>query len=88
MSKPAKSGATFALGILAFAVALALSEGLRRKALDVLFGPEEQFQFTPPATATSPTVVAENRPEAPAVPATSDLGEDIDGHVDDPPRPE
>ncbi len=31
--------------------AFALSEGLRNKALDALFGKEEQFQYTPPATA-------------------------------------
>lgn len=30
--------------------AFALSEGLRNKALDALFGKEEQFQYTPPAS--------------------------------------
>jgi hypothetical protein len=31
--------------------ALALSEGLRNKLLDALFGKEEEFQYTPPAPA-------------------------------------
>jgi hypothetical protein len=37
--------------------ALALSEGLRNKLLDALFGKEEEFQYTPPAPAPteSPT---------------------------------
>jgi hypothetical protein len=32
-------------------VALAVSEGLRNKLLDALFGKEEEFQYTPPAPA-------------------------------------
>jgi hypothetical protein len=37
------------------ALALALSESLRSKVLDTLFGAEEEFQYTPPAgTATTP----------------------------------
>jgi hypothetical protein len=38
------------------ALALALSEGLRSKVLDALFGAEEEFQYTPPppAPATPP----------------------------------
>jgi hypothetical protein len=36
-------------------VALALSEGLRNKVLDALFGKEEEFQYTPPTpTPTEP----------------------------------
>lgn len=31
--------------------ALVLSEDLRNKALDALFGSEEEFQYTPPAAA-------------------------------------
>ena len=33
--------------------ALALSEGLRNKVLDALFGKEEEFQYTPPAATPS-----------------------------------
>ncbi len=29
--------------------AIALSEGVRNKALDLLFGAEEEFQYTPPS---------------------------------------
>jgi hypothetical protein len=35
-------------------IALAASEGLRSKALDLLFGAEEEFQYTPPATPAPP----------------------------------
>jgi hypothetical protein len=31
-------------------IAVAASEGLRSKALDMLFGAEEEFQYTPPST--------------------------------------
>jgi hypothetical protein len=34
------------------AAALALSESVRNKALDALFGAEEEFQYTPPAVPT------------------------------------
>ena len=33
---------------------LALSESVRNKALDALFGSEEEFQYTPPAAAPAP----------------------------------
>jgi len=36
-------------------VAIAASEQLRSKALDVLFGAEEEFQYTPPATPAPST---------------------------------
>jgi len=41
------------LGVIAGGVALATSEDLRNKVLDKLFGAEEEFQYTPPAEATS-----------------------------------
>ena len=34
-------------------IALALSEKLRSKVLDTLFGAEEEFEYTPPASSTS-----------------------------------
>ena len=41
--------------LIAAGVALALSEGLRNKVLDALFGKEEEFQYTPPTpTPTEP----------------------------------
>jgi hypothetical protein len=36
------------------AVAMAASEKLRSKVLDTLFGAEEEFQYTPPATPATP----------------------------------
>ena len=52
-----RKGLTFGrvvlLGAIGTGVALAASEGLRSKALDMLFGAEEEFQYTPPPTATA-----------------------------------
>ncbi len=38
--------------VIGGAGALVLSEGVRNKALDALFGSEEEFQYTPPAPAS------------------------------------
>jgi hypothetical protein len=46
------------LGAISAGVALGLSEGLRSKALDLLFGAEEEFQYTPPPTSPSPDQTA------------------------------
>jgi hypothetical protein len=49
-------GRILLLGIVGGAVALAVSEGLRKKVLDALFGAEEEFEYTSTTTATpSPT---------------------------------
>ncbi len=48
---------------IAAGVALVASEGLRSKVLDVVFGSEEEFEYTPPATAPS---TAAPTTEAPA----------------------
>ena len=52
-----RKGLTFGrlvtLGAVGGGVALAASEGLRSKVLDLLFGAEEEFQYTPPATTSS-----------------------------------
>jgi hypothetical protein len=46
------------VGLVGTGVALALSEGLRKKALDALFGAEEEFEYTSttssPATSSPP----------------------------------
>lgn len=51
-------------------VALAASEKLRSKVLDLLFGAEEEFQYTPPPStappSTPPTTDAGSPPAAPA----------------------
>jgi hypothetical protein len=41
------------VGVVGTGVALALSEGLRKKALDALFGAEEEFEYT--STTSSPS---------------------------------
>ena len=47
------------LGLVGGAVALALSEGLRKKVLDALFGAEEEFEYTSTTTAApSPQATA------------------------------
>jgi phosphoenolpyruvate synthase/pyruvate phosphate dikinase len=40
--------------VVAAGAALALSESLRSKVLDTLFGAEEEFQYTPPAGTPTP----------------------------------
>ena len=42
------------VGLVGAGVALALSEGLRKKVLDALFGAEEEFEYTSTTTAPSP----------------------------------
>jgi hypothetical protein len=46
-----KLGRILVLGAVGTGAALAASEGLRSKVLDLLFGAEEEFQYTPPATS-------------------------------------
>lgn len=48
-------GRTLMIGALGFGLALAGSEKLRTKVLDMVFGKEEEFEYTPPpATASTP----------------------------------
>ena len=42
-------------GIVGGGVALALSEGLRKKVLDALFGAEEEFEYSSTTTASAPS---------------------------------
>jgi len=51
-------GKLLLLGIVGGAVALAVSEDLRNKALDALFGKEEEFDYTSTTTAPPPTATA------------------------------
>jgi hypothetical protein len=46
-------GKLILLGIVGGAVALVVSEGLRKKVLDALFGAEEEFEYT--STTSTPT---------------------------------
>jgi hypothetical protein len=57
-SKPKKKkrrlGRKLLIVLFAAGLALALSESLRSKVLDTLFGAEEEFQYTPPAGTPTP----------------------------------
>ena len=46
-------GRALMIGALGFGLALAGSEKLRTKVLDMVFGKEEEFEYTPPPTTTS-----------------------------------
>jgi hypothetical protein len=65
-SKPKKKkgglGRKLMILLIGAIIALAVSEGLRSKVLDALFGAEEEFQYTPPVGTPTP-------PPASAVPA-------------------
>jgi hypothetical protein len=47
-------GKLLLLAVVGAAAALALSEGLRKKVLDTLFGAEEEFEYTSTTTAPPP----------------------------------
>jgi hypothetical protein len=49
-----KAGRTMMIAVVGSGVALAGSEKLRSKVLDVLFGAEEEFEYTPPAATPPP----------------------------------
>jgi hypothetical protein len=48
-------GKVLLIGIAGAGVALAVSEGLRKKVLDGLFGAEEEFEYSSTTTAPTPT---------------------------------
>ena len=48
-------GRVLVLGVVGAGVALAVSEGLRKKVLDTLFGAEEEFEYTSNTAATTPS---------------------------------
>ena len=60
--KRSRLGRKLMIVLIGAIVALAVSEGLRSKVLDALFGAEEEFQYTPPVGTPTP-------PPASAVPA-------------------
>ena len=48
-------GKVLLIGVAGAGVALAVSEGLRKKVLDSLFGAEEEFEYSSTTTANSPS---------------------------------
>ena len=57
-------GRILLLGVIGAGVALGVSEGLRKKVLDALFGAEEEFEYT------STTTTAPSSPSTPTTPTT------------------
>jgi hypothetical protein len=58
--RKSRKGRLLLVGIVGAGLALAFSEGLRKKALDALFGAEEEFEYTAsttPETSSSPPPV-------------------------------
>ncbi len=53
--KKRRFGRVLLLGLVGGGLALAFSEGLRKKVLDGLFGAEEEFEYTTPTTPASET---------------------------------
>jgi hypothetical protein len=51
-------GKLILLGVVGGAVALVVSEGLRKKVLDALFGAEEEFEYTSTTSTPTPTGTA------------------------------
>jgi hypothetical protein len=51
-------GKVLLLGVVGAGVALAVSEGLRKKVLDALFGAEEEFEYSSTTTASAPSETA------------------------------
>jgi hypothetical protein len=51
--KPKRRRRGLLLIVVGVSLAFVLSEGLRKKALDTLFGAEEEFEYTSPTTPTS-----------------------------------
>jgi hypothetical protein len=68
-SKPKKSGGLFRkllLVAIAAGLALALSEDLRKKVLDALFGAEEEFEYTSTTTSTGGAASGSSASSTPA----------------------
>jgi len=51
--RPKRRGRGLMLIVVGVGLAFVLSEGLRKKALDTLFGAEEEFEYTSPTTPSS-----------------------------------
>jgi hypothetical protein len=61
-----RKGRLFVLGLVGAGLAVALSEGLRKKVLDALFGAEEEFEYTasttPEPNSASSGTTSESQP--------------------------
>ena len=57
-----RKGRLLMIALVGAGLALALSEDLRKKALDALFGAEEEFEYTASTTPDSAASTSENEP--------------------------
>jgi hypothetical protein len=57
-----RKGRLLQIGLVGAGLALALSEDLRKKALDALFGAEEEFEYTASTTPDSAASTSESEP--------------------------
>ena len=60
--KKRRKGRLLLVGLVGAGLALALSEGLRKKVLDALFGAEEEFEYTASTTPDSAASTSESEP--------------------------
>jgi hypothetical protein len=60
--KKRRLGRLLLVGIVGAALALGLSEGLRKKVLDALFGAEEEFEYTASTTPEAEPAPSSNEP--------------------------
>jgi hypothetical protein len=69
--KARRAGRAMVIAAVGGGAALIGSEKLRSKVLDVLFGAEEEFEYSPPAATTPPATAPAAAPEESAQPATA-----------------
>ena len=69
-------GKLLVVGIIGAGLAIALSEDLRNKVLDALFGSEEEFDYSS-TTAPPPPPAPAPPPPAPSAPAASGSGDGV-----------
>jgi adenylosuccinate synthase len=65
--KKRRKGRLLLLAVVGAGLALALSEGLRKKVLDTLFGAEEEFEYTASTTPEPPTTAGSSASESETV---------------------
>jgi hypothetical protein len=65
--KKRRKGRLLLVAVVGAGLALAVSEGLRKKVLDTLFGAEEEFEYTASTTPEPPTTASSSASESETV---------------------